>query len=516
MGTTLLFWLSVAMFDARANDAGQSVTAHAPGPARLSSARTPFDGYFDDLVACIERMRHGGTGLVADKRGIRRLPNKRFAIETLRPDDDRPTHNEDTSPTNIGLDLLVQLERIARRSGARDARANLDRVLATLEKAERHPGSGLFYSWYRAADGVPTNRNVSSVDNIHLALALWVVGKMGPSERVRQRATRLFAAMNFATFVRPESGFVGGNLRHEGAQWTLEPWSYGYLGSEARSVYSLGWALGLFRGVDERLLRQGVEKLAVECSRWRDGERSEELLHTWDGGLFQHFLPELLIGERRYAPELARRLASVARFAYAEGERLGLAVGNQPLPVAASASNGGVDFVKRFGDAPTYVAHSGVVRLTARQNPAKDEPTHRKHWQNLLTPHAVFLLSLFEKDRALRTLATLETVEGPRVLASTPAESLYVKDCGFMDGYWVDGEHKGAVVPVVLHLDHAMAALSAAAHGRSGTMTLAADALWRDEAVSARLRDVYQLLDKRVNVASRVCASEIADVPMPR
>jgi hypothetical protein len=143
MRTTLLFWLSVAIVDARANDAGRSVRAHAPGLARLSSVRTPFDGYFDDLVACIERMRHGGTGLVADKRGILRLSNEGFAVETLRPDDDRPMHNEDTSPTNIGLDLLVQLERIARRSDARDARANLDRVLGTLEKGEPSGTSSL-------------------------------------------------------------------------------------------------------------------------------------------------------------------------------------------------------------------------------------------------------------------------------------------------------------------------------------------------------------------------------------
>jgi hypothetical protein len=49
------------------------------------------------------------------------------------------------------------------------------------------------------------NGNVSFVDNMPLALALWVVGKMGPSERVRHRAARRFAAMRFPTVARPES-----------------------------------------------------------------------------------------------------------------------------------------------------------------------------------------------------------------------------------------------------------------------------------------------------------------------
>ncbi|MBL7556472.1 MAG: hypothetical protein JNM24_11685 [Bdellovibrionaceae bacterium] len=82
--------------------------------------------------------------------------------------------NGNTSGTNIAIDLLIQVELLAQQPNHKKAYSNISKVLETLTRIERHPESGLFFSWYSTNDITTVgSRNLSSIDNLHLAIALW-------------------------------------------------------------------------------------------------------------------------------------------------------------------------------------------------------------------------------------------------------------------------------------------------------------------------------------------------------
>ncbi len=206
--------------------------------------------------------------------------------------------NDNTSATNNGLDILNQIGKVDEGFEAPASRKHLNQVIASLEKASFHRESGLFYSWYSTARGFAVvNRDVSSVDNIHLALALWTVKETYPSIPVAQRAGKLLDRMDFSVFYSGDTGLMAGNLKHHDGHWELEDNKFANLGSEARSNYALTWALELIKR---------AASLAAETYVWNNAGTERPIFRTWDGGAFQLLLPKLLMNEERYSPQLER------------------------------------------------------------------------------------------------------------------------------------------------------------------------------------------------------------------
>lgn len=156
---------------------------------------------------------------------------------------------------------------------------------------DRHPDTGLFFSWYSTDKNLRViNQDASSVDNIHLALPLWAVKEKLPTTDAGRRAARLFEKLDFSSFYDPASGLMGGNLKFQNGAWELEKYRFDNAGSEARSIYSLTWALGLLRSKpDPSFVSKTVDALKVETFTWQDGNQSKKNMRTWNAEPFNFF-----------------------------------------------------------------------------------------------------------------------------------------------------------------------------------------------------------------------------------
>jgi hypothetical protein len=119
-GTTLLVWLSVAIVDARGNVASRRLPAHAPGSTRHSSVRTPFDGDFDVVVACFDRMRHG-------RRGSSRSSEASAGCQT----NDSPSKRSDRTTTVRCTTTVRRRRTLASICGSSSSESPGDPTLAT-------------------------------------------------------------------------------------------------------------------------------------------------------------------------------------------------------------------------------------------------------------------------------------------------------------------------------------------------------------------------------------------------
>ena len=210
------------------------------GPSK--AVEVEIQNFLSSTLKGFESLR-GESGLVRDTVWIQSTGPQDFQVNTLNPD---------TSPTNIAVDLLIQAELLSRfdkkTSTAILATKNMTHIISVLEKISFHPSTGLFYTRY-STDNASTVRDpsVSSIDNLHLAMALWTLKEVFPNNNIGHRAERLFDRMNFSVYYDPSSGLIGGNLKYENGTWVREAYNFANLGSEARSLYGAGWALGLFR-----------------------------------------------------------------------------------------------------------------------------------------------------------------------------------------------------------------------------------------------------------------------------
>ncbi len=115
-------------------------------------------------------------------------------------------------------------------------------------------------------------------------------------------AKQLFERMDFSIFYDEKSGLIGGNIKYEDKKWTREEYNFSNLGSEARLIYSEGWALGLFKNFanDANFLSKALDSLNVEVHHSEVGD----LLKLWDGSAFQLYFPKLFVNEEVYSDKM--------------------------------------------------------------------------------------------------------------------------------------------------------------------------------------------------------------------
>ncbi|HUP57099.1 MAG TPA: hypothetical protein VM598_06580 [Bdellovibrionota bacterium] len=429
-----------------------------------------YERYLADTLQSLERMRHPVTGLVADR--ILVTQGERVGVEI---------ENSNTSPSNIALDLLVQLGRLAPEADPAPSLRNLEAALSSIEALPYHRETGLFFSWYSTGpERAVAVRDVSSIDNVHLALALWTLARQATVPGLARRAGILFSRMDFSIYHDPITGLMGGNLRFGDGRWTLEAYRFANLGSEARSIYALVPALGLMRS----RMAPGLASRAVTALK---AEVAHGILRTWDGGAFQLLLPQVLLNEDRYSERLPLSFERYSRHVIAEGLGAG-----SPVPAAHSACSFGVDCDPAFSGVPAYHGKAGSPSLVSSGHAELGQPEYRRLWDLVFTPHAAVLAAIGDPVSQGRALGAAEAIVGP---GGVP---LYVPGLGFMDGLHVGGDYRGRVVPVQLSLDQGMIALaleqilSADGLGPSGR------ALAGDPRASGRLRRYYALIDQKI------------------
>jgi len=430
-----------------------------------------FDAYTTDTDAGLERLRNAETGLIQDK------------IEIVA-DVGNPTVrvlNANTSPTNVALDLI----RLASATDGASAK-RLAQVLHSLARMERHPDSGLFYSWYATdASLAVKSRDVSSVDNIHLALALWTIAATHSGQEGKL-ARSLLKTMDFSDFYDSKTGLMGGNLKYQNGEWNLEAYRFDQFGSEARSIYAVVYALKLLKKTpDSSFLKKSVEALNAEVFLWKDGTTVRPILRTWDGGAFQLLLPKLLLNEEKYSPELARIFENYARYTRVRAREAKL-----PVPAAYSACNYGVEGSGSF-HGPDYWGKAGSPELVSLGHQDVKNASDRALWDEVFTPHAAFLAATADPKAFGPWLKHAESLRSGK-------NTLYVRGFGFMDGYHVRGADQGRVVPVQLSLDQGMIALALQQIEDSHGYGFSGKALSRDPEASARLKRFYQAIDRKL------------------
>ena len=416
--------------------------------------------YLTDTLASLEAMR-GLNGLLADTIMVTVNDSGLPLVEVLNPD---------TSPTNIAVDLLIQAEK----SNVR----NLSKIIKTLSQLEYHQQTGLFFSRYTTdSKSTITDFAVSSIDNLHLAIALFTIQEKFPQREIGRRARQMFARMNFSVFYEPTSGLIGGNLRHANGQWFKEEYNFTHFGSEARLLYSAGWALGLFRdyGTGEELAQKSIAAIKFEMVPY--GE--DELLKLWDGSAFQLFFPMIFMAEQKYSPRMKSVFSATADLMISEGVRRGLGV-----PAAHSAGRASIHDGTQE---PTYKDKAGDRSLVSADNNDLNDPRLSKSWDSTFAPYALFMAAAIDPDKFKSTWRNLETI-------SSGGNRLYVRGMGWMDGLHVSGPYKGQVVPAQLALNQGMIALSLLQMQSADGMNVGARAMFENPQVHARLSRFYAMI----------------------
>ncbi|MEY4616833.1 MAG: hypothetical protein RJB66_1793 [Pseudomonadota bacterium] len=412
------------------------------------------------------------TGLVADSAFV--LPRSYGAPDrVINPSGLESTCpivlvNQQTSPTNIALDLILLMEQ--------KRWSDVEELMTTLEKMPFHASTGLFYNRYDIKNpNSVSDYYVSSVDNVHLVLALWVLGEIKVKKfSLSQRALQLSRRFNWEELIDPTTGLVRGGLSYDGTQFHPAPWFYSHAGSEARTLYSVGYAIGFVK-----------KQVSEKALTWEFHHQRSfgEMMRTWDGGVFQMLLPELLIRESRYSRRLKSAFHNFSRFALAQSE-------GAPVPLLHSACQlGPLDFVSWQRndcgvDQPCYLGRSGHKELISHANTDRLEPSDQEMRERASTLHAVFLAALFEPRAYLTALKKTEGI-------SSEGYSLYHSQMGWMDSIHVSGPHKNKVVPMVLSLDQGMAALAMVRMSSQDGDNVVSRTLAANPMAAKRLRTIY-------------------------
>lgn len=398
-----------------------------------------LERYFKSTYQGLEAMRNSTSGLVVDS--------------TLA---DMSVLNDNTSPSNIGLDLLVQMEAVSMPEYAARARSNIQKILKTLKQLPFHPDSGLFFNRYSSDGHQVSDKYVSSVDNLHLAFALWVLRVHHPI------AASIFKRLNFMSLYDPHTGLFSGGFYYLNDRWNLERWNYDYFGSEGRSLYSIGHAIGLIQ--DPHFPAKTIKSMMLETNG--------NLLRLWDGGAFQMLLPRLLVKEEMYSDVMQNFFMAYANFVLKEGQRLQL-----PVPASHSASQVSIH---------DYNGKAGNPALVATQNQDIEVPYLRQKWDAVFTPHAAFIALPIMPKEITQSLQNAENLGEDF--------KFYVEGLGWLDGLHLKGSEKGKVVPVYLSLDQTMIALSLAQVLAPDQMTVGNRALFEHPEANYRIQNFYQSL----------------------
>jgi hypothetical protein len=346
---------------------------------------------------------HGVLDRLVSKRG---LPYDRVRIDasgaTIHVD-------RATSPTNVGLYLAALVTE-------GEPRAHVVQTIASLEKLERDE-LGFFYNWYDADDlrTVREPRFVSSVDNGNLIIALEGLLHAYRNDRtLSQRIDRILQPMraNFgAAFLERASGEKQGTLqvvRGGNAH-------YDRLGSEARAIVALLEAGG-------HLPPGSLAKMKPSFAE-KDGKR---VFKTWDGGVFQYLLPNVLLGESQLSRAFRDNHESLLHFLERDD-------GSIAAHSASDLPEGGYD--GKHGIKALAEEHADLIS------------------ERVVTPHAVMLTASVSKPYADRALA--------RLIERFP--DLYREGIGLFDA--VDPE-TGRRSDSILSLDQLMSVLSTRDFGK--------------------------------------------------
>jgi hypothetical protein len=463
-------------------------------PHALPKSIDEYNHILDDTLQSLDKLR-GKDGLVQDRGHVISGDDQHAAKIKIT--------KVETSPSNIGLDLLTQASVALGKAGKdptkmKDAFDTMSSIISTLSDdsfEKYHPllPNGqpdtkhmLLYSWYSTDDSKPTLKNVSSVDNIHLALALWSVAKNFPGQPVAEKAQALFDKMDFSSFYDAKSGLVGGNLTYhkDTGKWTRDTFNYQYFGAETRSIYALGYALGLFRTVPtDSLVSRAVASLQMELYPTKKGN----ILRTWDGGAFQELLPEDLINEDAYSSRLAESASALAPFMRAKAKKvLGTLV-----PASFSASQIGEN---------DYAAMAGLPELVATAHTDICDPAKRDIWTKSFTPHAAIMAATVNAQNADSFAGIFSGLQNYSSGNGKSVDKLYNPGIGFSDGLIVDRNdpNYGKVVPGVLALDQLFIAGGIMRINDPHSSGLSADTLESDPVVRHSLHEFYQAVDQKL------------------
>ncbi len=462
------------------------------GSAKILRASQPnqmqtYKRYQEDTWSSLELMRNPETGLIRDKIKIIPTHGDHFSVEVM---------NGKTSPTNIGLDIINQTGALKLRGrNSAVAKVNLERVITSMENMPFHKDTGLYFSWYNTShDFKVESGDVSSVDNIHLALALWTLKETFPDTPLGVRAGKLFDRMDFSAFYDIKTGLIGGNLRYENKIWTLEEYRFSNLGSEARSIYVVTWALGLMKKTfDPDMPAKSVASLRAELFNASDSNnpnshgKMKPVLKTWDGGAFQLLLPKLLLNEETLSPQFAKIFKNYAQHNIAMGKAQGT-----PGLYYHSASQYGFDNDEPgFKKVPAYVGQAGDPVLVSSDHEEIRDPQKLKFWDTSMTPHAAVMAATINPTLHAPILAHLESLK-------SGTNRLYMRGLGFMDGYHVKGAYEGKVVPVQLSLDQGMIELALGQIESPDGLSPSSRALRNNPPVFKKLAEYYDLLSRKL------------------
>ena len=430
------------------------------------SNKAKLESYLQETVAGLELLRDE-SGLMKDK--LRVLHD----YECSKP----PCVvivNPNISLTNVALDLILQKSL--------NKKIIVLKILQTLSALEYHHDSGLFFSWYKSGKKhAPATLNISSVDNYHLALALWTLGQDQAESEIASLANSLFNRMDFSMFYDAKKGLIHGNFIYANGTWTVENYYFDNLGSEVRGLYGAAWALGLFK----KFKRLDFFRLNLFSTVEVFESDKGVILKTWDGGAFQLMLPELLLSESRYSDRLKESFNNFSQFILDEQKRRGL-----DLPAGHSACNMGVEGTKMFGDMPKYRGALGSIDLVSKHHDEVKNSVYREWWDMVITPHAVILAIPFLPDTLTEAMAPAEQLGNQF--------NFFEKGIGWLDALYVRGEYKGEAVPISISLDQLMIALSLSKTLAPDGMSLSARAINQNTKVRLQMKPFYNWINWRM------------------
>ncbi len=440
------------------------------------SVESEIQNFLGDTLKGFENLR-GQNGLVRDTVWVQTKTNGEFEVKTLNPD---------TSPTNIAVDLLIQGELLSRPDQTPRAIAlatkNISLVMSVLEKVSFHEETGLFFTRYSTDAGAAVkDPSVSSIDNLHLAMALWTLKENSPKSRLGQRAGRLFDRMNFSVYYDSSSGLIGGNLKYENGAWVREAYNFANLGSEARSLYGAGWALGLFRDQKNEtdFLKKSMSSLKVEVYKSAQGK----ILKLWDGSAFQLFFPKIFISEELYSVEFGRFYKSAGQYMIAEGQRRGLGV-----PAAHSAVRAAIH---ENSYQPTYKDKAGNKNLVSSDNQDLNNLKFRKNWDSTFSPYALMMAATSNPKQIIPLFSEMKDFKSGQDL-------FYRPEMGWMEAFEVKGQAKGQVVPAQISLNQGMIALSLFQMQAPDGLSISGRAMYKNQEVRSRLKEFYKFADDKL------------------
>ena len=433
-----------------------------------------IQSYLDATLNSLDRMR-GESGLVVDTIVVQYRGRQTHKIQVLNPN---------TSPTNIAVDLLVQAELALKTPYKNAALSRLSASMPKLGRLDFDKSTGLFYSRYSTDSSTAVrDLSLSSIDNLHLAIALWTIGMNFHGTPFGDQARRLFKRMDFSAYYDVKTGLIGGNLILKGDHWIREDYQFSNLGSEARILYSVGYALGLFRNINDlTFLERSYAGLNGEILKSPGGP----LLKLWDGSAFQLYFPQIFVNENLYSPKMGALYRAQGNFMISEGQRRRLLV-----PAGHSAGRVSIQDNYNFALGPPYRDKAGNKSVVSSGNGDLANPQLARNWDGAVMPYALFMAAISNPEDFMPIFSGMQTI----VSGDNP---LYIPSLGWMDALHVKGNMKGQVVPAQLSLNQGMIALSLIQMLAPDGMGLSGKTLYENSEIRERLDTFYSLFDRKL------------------